>query len=61
MKVTYEVTLCELCLGEVKRRNREVFNSVEEAIEFHRTQANGMYSWWDISVCYEVGEENGTT
>ena len=53
MKIKYVVSLCENCAGRLHEIKRKEFGGVDLAIVFHSAQANGTFSWWEITVEYE--------
>ena len=52
MTIKYIVGKYELTCGQIRKIKSSEFSSVEEAIEFHKDQEDGAFSWWEITVEY---------
>ena len=53
MDITYAVEKCEMVRGMVETFESYVFCKVEDAVEFHKKQLTGAFSWWEIRVLYK--------
>jgi hypothetical protein len=53
MKIQYIVKKVENAMGSTCVICKTSFSSVQDAIDYHKIQENGEFSWWIISVEYE--------
>ena len=53
MKIDYIVKNVENAMGTVCTITEKYFESVEDAIEYHKKQKDSKLSWWMITVDYE--------
>ena len=53
MKIHYIVKKVENAMGTICVICQTYFSSVQDAIDYHKIQENGEFSWWVISVEYE--------
>lgn len=49
----YIVKQCERAMGQTITLKSKEFEWIEDAIDFHRNQKDGYFSWWVIEVTYD--------
>lgn len=52
MEIKYIVGNYENSCGRIVAIREKEFDSVEDAIEYHKKQRDGSFSWWEIRVLY---------